>query len=147
MERAPRRIGNQDRSVDSGRPRGSEARRRNQDAEVEGTRCGGFRELWNGVDPRTAGGGAKKDVKKILDDTGVSDAVDVYEAFGGVYDLSLRRHRWGSSTSGCFPWRQNRWPKTGLTLQKEPATICEIGIRFGRSTAHVAQLIKDERAA
>ena len=29
----------------------------------------------------------QKDVKKILDDTGVSDAVDVYEAFGGVYDL------------------------------------------------------------
>ena len=50
-------------------------------------------------------------IEKVLAEIGVSDAVDTYDAFGGVL-TSLHLHLWASSTRKCWPQEQKRCPKT-----------------------------------
>ena len=80
-------------------------------------------------------------VKKILDDVGMSGAVDVYDAFGGVYDLS------SSSPMGFIDKRMlsmgaKQMSKDGVTITGGARNDLRDWDQIRAFVEHFAQLVK-----
>jgi menaquinone-dependent protoporphyrinogen oxidase len=79
-------------------------------------------------------------VKKILDDVGISGAVDIYDAFGGVYDLS------SSSPMGFLDKRMlsmgaKQMSKDGVTLTEGARNDLRDWDQIRAFVEHFAQLV------
>ena len=80
-------------------------------------------------------------VKKLLDDVSLSDAVDIYDAFGGVYDLS------SSSPMGFLDKRMlslgaKQMSKDGVTLTEGARNDLRDWDQIRAFFEHFAQLVK-----
>ncbi|MDD1720981.1 MAG: flavodoxin domain-containing protein [Euryarchaeota archaeon] len=82
-------------------------------------------------------------VTKILDDVSISGAVDIYDAFGGVYDLS------SSAPMGFLDKRMlsmgaKQMSKDGVTLTEEARNDLRDWDQIRAFAEHFAQLVKTE---
>ena len=84
----------------------------------------------------------QKYVKKILDDIGVSDAVDVYEAFGGVYDLSSSAPM-GFLDKRVLSMAAKQMAKDGVNITEGARNDLRDWDQIQAFAGHFVQLIKD----
>ncbi|HYC19800.1 MAG TPA: flavodoxin domain-containing protein [Candidatus Bathyarchaeia archaeon] len=85
----------------------------------------------------------QKYVGKILDEDGISGAVDAYDAFGGVYDLSPSA-RMGFLDKRMLSMAAKQLAKDGVSLKEGTRNDLRDWDQIQAFTSHVAQLIKQE---